>query len=81
MDIDKLNVVVDALVVVGMEHTSSAERNEVACVRNRASSAGRIKSPICERIGAQDLGITGTPGEHLPYWDQIPYTRFLFDFW
>ena len=51
-DIDKLNVVVDALVVVGMEHTSSAERNEVAYVRNQASSAGRIKSPICERIGA-----------------------------
>jgi hypothetical protein len=24
---------------------------------------------------------TGPPGEHLPYWDQIPYTRFLFDFW
>ena len=20
-------------------------------------------------------------GEHLPNWDQIPYTRFLFDFW
>jgi len=20
-------------------------------------------------------------GEHLPYWDQTPYTRFLFDFW
>ena len=29
----------------------------------------------------RDLGITGPPGEHLPYWDQIPYTRFLFDFW
>jgi len=20
-------------------------------------------------------------GEHLPYWDKIPYTRSLFDFW
>ena len=29
----------------------------------------------------RDLGITGPPGEHLPYWDQIPYTRILFDFW
>ena len=29
----------------------------------------------------RDLGITGPSGEHLPYWDQIPYTRFLFDFW
>ena len=26
----------------------------------------------------RDLEITGPPGEHLPYWDQIPYTRFLF---
>jgi hypothetical protein len=29
----------------------------------------------------RDPGITGPPGEHLRYWDQIPYTRFLFDFW
>jgi len=29
----------------------------------------------------RDLGITGPPGEHLLYWDQISYTRFLFDFW
>ena len=29
----------------------------------------------------RDPGITGPPGELLPYWDQIPYTRFLFDFW
>ena len=29
----------------------------------------------------RDLGITGPSGEHLPYWDQIPHTRFLFDFW
>ena len=29
----------------------------------------------------RDHGITGPPGEHLPYWDQIPYTRFLFDLW
>jgi len=29
----------------------------------------------------RNLGITGLSGEHLPYWDQIPYTRFLFDFW
>ena len=28
----------------------------------------------------RDLGITGPPGEHLLYWDQISYTRFLFDF-
>ena len=35
---------------------------------------------VLERL-PRDLGITGPPGEHLPYWDQIPYTRFLFDFW
>ena len=35
---------------------------------------------VFERL-LRDLGITGPPGEHLPYWDQIPYTRFLFDFW
>jgi len=29
----------------------------------------------------RDLEITGPSGEHLPYWDQISYTRFLFDFW
>jgi len=29
----------------------------------------------------RDLGITSPPGEHLPYWDPISYTRFLFDFW
>jgi len=29
----------------------------------------------------RDPGLKGPPGEHLPYWDQIPYTRFLFDFW
>ena len=29
----------------------------------------------------RDLGITGPSGEHLPYWDQISYTRFLFEFW
>jgi hypothetical protein len=28
----------------------------------------------------RDLGITSPPGEHLPYWDPISYTRFLFDF-
>ena len=28
-----------------------------------------------------DLEIAGPPGEHLPYWDQISYTRFLFDSW
>jgi len=35
---------------------------------------------VLERL-LRDVGITGPPGEHLPYWDQIPYTRFLFDFW
>ena len=35
---------------------------------------------VLERLH-QDLEITGPLGEHLPYWDQIPYTRFLFDFW
>ena len=29
-------------------------------------------SPEAERF-LRDLGITGPPGEHLPYWDQIPY--------
>ena len=28
----------------------------------------------------RDLEIAGPPGEHLPYWDQISYTRSLFDF-
>ena len=40
-DIDKLNVVVDALVSVIMNHASSAERNKVAYMRNHASSAER----------------------------------------
>ena len=34
---------------------------------------------VFERL-LRNLGITGPPGELLPYWDQIPYTRFLFDF-
>ena len=37
-------------------------------------------SPKLKRF-LRDLGITGPSGEHLPYWDQISYTRFLFDFW
>ena len=43
-DIDKLNVVVDALTIVTMNHASSAERNEVAYMRNRASNAERNKA-------------------------------------
>jgi len=36
--------------------------------------------PEAERF-LRDLKIAGPPGEYLPYWDQISYTRFLFDFW
>ena len=38
------------------------------------SELRKLKRPLW------DLEIAGPPGEHLPYWDQISYTRFLFDF-
>ena len=39
------------------------------------SLSPKLKRPLW------DLEIAGPPGEHLPYWAQISYTRFLFDFW
>ena len=45
----------------------------------------RSTHPIPEALVLErfllDPGITGPPGEHFLYWDQISYTRFLFDFW
>jgi hypothetical protein len=36
-----------------------------------------LSSPLKLKRFFRDLGITGPPGEHLPYWDQISYTREL----
>jgi hypothetical protein len=39
------------------------------------------KSPTRDHEFPRSISINPPPGEHLPYWGQIPYTRFLFDFW
>jgi len=65
-------------------HQSNHESGSAVPLRYQAKETPGLPAlslpPKLQRF-LRDLGITGPSGEHLPYWDQISYTRFLFYFW
>jgi len=77
------------------QRTRSTKKSSCACSghtgircarrsgRTRRSRCVRARVSVCTHAPerAPTLESQVPQGELLPYWDQIPYTRFLFDFW